>query len=282
MGRHASYEPYRLKRGNYEFGTYRAWIPGQGPVDLGTADPDEAARLVEGIRNSSGGADTTQVQSEPVEIPSTDSSTDRIELVTNEAPPQRSNPDVTEVLKKWARETAPDITTPHEPSAKITMPADQVRTFTEPKQTTTPLRPITAIAPKKTRGLTPEQSQKISGALKKLVVKINVLGADTMVRLLGRDPCELDDDDLDLLTLGWEMQLEQWLDSAKLKPWQIVLAANILLCSAMYIGGEPIKKGSVTKLESVPPPATETQEPKPAEMSRRPSGLRPPMGPTGG
>lgn len=275
MGRHASYEPYRLKSGGREMGNYRAWIPGQGAVDLGTENLSAASSLARDLRDGTNGQvasinNAMDSNNPPVVIDlDTGSYSPPIhETKDNDGPINQEKQRAFSVFQKWAIEKGPSQPEP--------APIETPEKIGIPPATPSVARQITPAQTRK-RGLTPEQSAKISGALKRVVVKINVLGGDALVRLMGRDACELDDDDLDLLALGWEMQLELWLESAKLKPVYIIVLANVLLVSAMYLGGTPIEKKP--KLVSVPL-TDSSQLPKPESQTRH-TGLVPPDGPRG-
>jgi hypothetical protein len=92
---------------------------------------------------------------------------------------------------------------------------------------------------RKKAGLTPEQVSKIASGLKKAAVKVNIVLDEMVVGWMGRNPCALDDDEVQLLEVGWEMMLEEWFGKNKPEPWMVIAAGNAAVLLAMYVRGEP-------------------------------------------
>lgn len=97
-------------------------------------------------------------------------------------------------------------------------------------------------APKQQKGLTPEQSAKIANGLKKMVVNTNVVVMATAVQMFGRVPAPLDDDEIALLQMGWEMYLDELFAKAKLKPLHLVIVGNLMIAVSMWASGKPKEK----------------------------------------
>jgi hypothetical protein len=105
-----------------------------------------------------------------------------------------------------------------------------------------PLPPVGTRAPKVQKGLTPEQSAKIASGLKKMVVNTNVVVVASAVQMFGRVPAPLDDDEIALLQMGWEMWLDELFLKAKLKPIHLVIVGNLMIAVSMWAAGKPKDK----------------------------------------
>lgn len=102
------------------------------------------------------------------------------------------------------------------------------------------IRPVIK-APKKGT-LTPEQAAKLGKAVNKVAAKLNLALLSAGVKFAGRDPFELDEDDVELLALGWELFLDDFFIKNPPKPWMLILAGNVMCASVMYLRGTPIKR----------------------------------------
>lgn len=161
-----------------------------------------------------------------------------------------------DLLSSWSKSTA-TVETPtpvQQPSAPATPPAAHPYAYTPPAK---------AIKPQK--GLTPEQSAKIANGLKKMVVNTNIVVMATAVQMFGRVPAPLDDDEIALLQMGWEMWLDEMFAKAKLKPVHLVLVGNLMIAVSMWASGKPKEKpkadpkaapghGSVASVTPISPP----------------------------
>jgi hypothetical protein len=128
------------------------------------------------------------------------------------------------------------------------------------------------VAPKPTRqkpGLTPEQSAKIAAGLKKTVTNVNVIVVGAAVQMFGRVPAPLDDEEVALLQLGWEMYIDEMFSRAKIKPWHLLLAGNVMIAAAMYVGGTPVKK--------LPPPGDPAKQAKSFQQPATITPITPPV-----
>jgi hypothetical protein len=229
-GRPASYRPFRYTHKGLEYGPYRVYDPkSKKTVDLETEDFNVASEKVEVLRRGFSGTDggqTNQIISNPV-----------VEL---ELPSDVSKGDSFEALKAWAKDGTPETVN----AESIKPPIDNGSG--KPSLPVSTLPGLLKSVPQKKRGLTPEQLTKLSESVTKLVIKANVIGGELLVRLIGRDPYELGEDDLDLLKLGWEMQLEELLQGVKIKPAYLIIGANVLMLFTMYVNGKPIQKKQIT------------------------------------
>lgn len=99
--------------------------------------------------------------------------------------------------------------------------------------------PIPAFKPVKIqKGLTPEQSAKIASGLKKMVTNTNIVVIGAAVQMFGRVPAQLDDEEISLLQMGWDMWLDELFLKAKLKPVHLVIVGNIAVAISMWATGK--------------------------------------------
>jgi hypothetical protein len=160
------------------------------------------------------------------------------------APSLHSTDDVAaSVLGEWAA-SRPVEDGPEQDAAEPTEPAEQL----EAAESQDDSAPDTEYIPpsssgsgggcrRRQKGLTPEQVAKLAAGMKKAVVKVNIFAAELCVGFLGRDPCPLDDDEVELLSVGWEMMLEEWFGKNRPEPWMIIVAGNVAVLLAMYVRG---------------------------------------------
>lgn len=245
-GRKKAGVAYRLKGG----GNYRAYIPSYSAVlDLGTDNFAQAQAKVESLMK--GGA---PVQLPKANVPAAEKSTstataERADVVgafsTQPAVPTASpNGSTLDAIDTWMKGQSEPV------QEELPLPKDVsgvADTWApEPSIPVSPVLPGPALTVitggKKQKGLTPEQLERLSKGLYKIATKVNIVAAEACVRLIGRDPCPLDDDEIELLQMGWEMQLTEWFGKNKPEPWMILLAGNAGILFAMYVRGEPLKK----------------------------------------
>lgn len=151
-----------------------------------------------------------------------------------------------DLLNDWARSKTVDAT----PPATQPEPAPQPGPLSGLFGSSPPLPPArNPPSPKVAKGLTPEETAKLAAGLKKIVTNINVVAVGASVQMFGRVPAPLDDEEIKLLQMGWEMYLDEIFAKKKIKPVHIVLAANIMIAFTMYVGGKPMEKPK--KLEEV-------------------------------
>ncbi len=150
------------------------------------------------------------------------------------------------MLDSWTAETS--VTGGNVPNGSNGTVGDTVSSTSGGNDSLPSLPPVTTISrkPKPVSGLSPEQAQKIGAGLKKIVTKVNIIAAGMCVDMFGRDPAPLEDDEIDLVVLGWEMMLEQYFTKSQPKPWMVLLAGNVMMVMAMYPRGEPKKTEDVS------------------------------------
>lgn len=238
-GRKPSGTPYRLKSG----GNWRVQIKGMGIIDLGTDDEQLAQVKVH------------EILSKPKEVtpnPKASSSTvvNQTVVAQSVSTPAELRPDV---IDNWLK-----TQTPEPPKqTELPLPPKETVGYAEWKAGTSivePYEPIKTEQPsstfvptvinggKKQKGPTPEQLEKLSKGLYKIATKVNIVAAEACVKFLGKDPCPLDDDEVELLQMGWEMQLNEWFGKSKPEPWMVLLAGNAAILFAMYVRGDDLPK----------------------------------------
>lgn len=62
------------------------------------------------------------------------------------------------------------------------------------------------------------------------------------VRFAGREPEEMDDDEVTLLREGWQEKGEEWFGGTELGPWGKIALGSTVAGVGMYMGGKPIPK----------------------------------------
>jgi len=227
-GRPWQAKPFRIKKNGEETGSYRLYVPSQGKtISLETADFNEATKKAAEI------AENEKGQSSSGE----DISSGQTNEIPNNPEPVISKPlfglDNSSVINDWINSTGPvpPVAIPQPPQPPVSAaPASTGQTSVTPKKAT----------PQK--GLTTEQTEKISGGMKKIIARMNVIGLGTCIQLLGRDPYPVEDEELELLAMGWEMWIEEVFTKKKMEPWHLVLAANVMIGFSMYIQGTPKPK----------------------------------------
>ena len=142
-----------------------------------------------------------------------------------------------DLLSSWAKSTTPMATQP----TLVDTPAAKPAPLAGPPATVpTPAGKVPS--PRVQKGLTPEQSAKIASGLKKMVVNTNVVVVASAVQMFGRVPAPLDDDEIALLQMGWEMWLDELFLKAKLKPIHLVIVGNLMIAVSMWAAGKPKDK----------------------------------------
>lgn len=251
-GRKPSGEPYRLKGG----GNWRVQIKGMGIIDLGTDDEQLAqVKAMEIMSSPRGVSSVVNSQRTPPTTSGVSSSipteqnlmktepTVRPDVIDNWLKTQTSEPaKQTELpLPKdvGSVATSPVATETSKP-IDISWPNQNHSEFHSAPSASTPLTVING--GKKPKGPTPEQIEKLSKGLYKIATKVNIVAAEACVKFLGKDPCPLDDDEVELLQMGWEMQLNEWFGKSKPEPWMVLLAGNAAILFAMYVRGDDLPK----------------------------------------
>lgn len=240
-------------------GTYECWHPGvKRRINLGVSDYNEALRIQAGFYGSSvqPSVPSLGATSVPAELGNPPVSSDSpgngppmsiLDLDSPDKPLDASN-----LLSSWAstKGGASSTSATVTPTASPATPAPVVSLFAP--------KPLTGgnTGPKPKPGLTPEQSAKLAAGLKKIVTNLNVILVGAGVEMFGRVPAPLDDEEVQLLQMGWEMFIDEMFVKAKVKPWHVLLAGNVMVGAAMYVGGTPKPKkpalppGDPTKAKS--------------------------------
>lgn len=224
----------RIKDGKgREVGNYRMYVPSEGrTVNLGTLDEKEAWRKAKEIIAREKGASDPVVLDRPMSVP---------ELPTpprasGSAPSNAPSIDPNSLLDSWAADK-PSPLPPQPDSPAGPVPAPPEVPFVEPTKA------LVATPKAKTqKGLTPEQAEKLGKGLQKLVARVNIVTLELAVRFMGRDPYPLDDEEVELLALGWELWLDTYFVKHKPEPWMLILAGNVMAGFGMWMRGTPIVK----------------------------------------
>jgi hypothetical protein len=224
---------YQLK-GN---GNYRVRVKGVGIVDLGTDD--------------------LSLAEQKAKEPMTKSLQEKIPESQPKLTPEKLNSPSSEVVDTWLKQPSNlDTIEVSLTEKQLELPIEPVKNSTIGDDVWHPPEPVVLpkISPtlsvisgggKKQKGLTPEQLERLSKGLYKIATKVNVVAAEACVKFMGRDPCPLDDDEIELLQMGWEMYLEESFGKSKPEPWMILLAGNAAIIFSMYIRGQKLSKESM-------------------------------------
>jgi len=118
-----------------------------------------------------------------------------------------------------------------------------------------PMVPVSKGGRKPKPTLSPEQSAQLASGLKKIVANLNVIIVGAGVQMFGKVPAPLDDDEVKMLEMGWAMMIDELFLKSEVKPWHVLLAGNVMIAAAMYVGGTPVPKkqlppGDPTKAKS--------------------------------
>ncbi len=255
MGRRPN-EPKQTRNG-----TYTCWNPSvKKYVNLGTTNRDEAIRRQQGFYSQPlrHGAPTFVVdRASEMGEPNVASAIAGDEDI---ASPQRSTAmldldeplDSDTVLKSWAGVKTDAPSTNSTQAAPLT---GQPKTYPPvPGLSPNPILSSKPIQSKIKPGLSPEQNAVLASGLKKTVANLNVVIVGAAVDMFGRVPCALDDEEVKMLELGWELYIDEMFAKAKMKPIHLIIMGNLMIAASMYAGGTPKPKKPATppKLESVP------------------------------
>jgi hypothetical protein len=220
MGRKASWDLYRRKSPDgTPYGSWRYWSSkSHSVVDTQTEDEATAQAAMAVEMETDVIPDIPEIDNPvPISAPSQSSPMSSINAWLGDRPPIDSGNGAPEVVH------AEPISQSNPPSVS---------------NGKTPLR---ALIPPKKKGLSPEQAERLGKALTSIVTKVNLMGLETVTKLCGRDPLGVDEEDIDLLRLGWEMYLEEYFVKHTPKPWMLIAAGNVFLLTAMLINSEKIE-----------------------------------------
>lgn len=224
-------------------GTYRCWHPSiKKYVNLGTSDFEAACSIQAGFYGRK------SLSSQPAEPPAPESGATPL---GNPAFPYSGGSsqmidleddkpiDANDLLASWnkAKDNDKQPVPPPATSATSATPSTSFPGFALSNVPKAPPGPGKAKP-----GLTPEQSAKLASGLKKTVANLNVIIVGAGVQMFGRVPAPLDDEEVALLQMGWEMYIDEMFAKAKIKPWHLLIAGNVMIAAAMYVGGTPIPR----------------------------------------
>lgn len=202
---------------------YRAYHPGlKKRISLGTKDYDEACRLqAQMLARFDNQAPAPAPTPKPIPV------TPAVEV----APVSEDKPlEAADLLNSWAGvKDKPAV----EPVQAEQLPIPEFSTAPQPQAAPSPAALV------RKQGLSPEQSQKMAVGLKKLVTNLNVIVVGWGIQMFGKDPAPLDEEELELLQLGWELWLDEIFVKRKPKPWMLVAVGNLMIAVAMYMNGTP-------------------------------------------
>ncbi len=238
MGRHPNV-PQLTKNG-----TYRCWHPGlKKHIGLGTTDYNEACRIQASYypgREASPGV-SGQNANRPLVVGNGVAGGHM--GVMDFDKPEEGKPDASSLLNKWASGGQPAATPPTTVTPEPQPEPSIFSSFSSAVADIVPKPNVPAKGGRPKQGLTPEQSAKLASGLKKIVTNLNVIAVGAGVQMFGKVPAPLDDEEIELLQMGWEMYIDDIFAKAKIKPWHVLLAGNVMIAASMYVGGTPIKKG---------------------------------------
>lgn len=248
-GRPAKFTPYRYKIPGTEndyYGTYRYYDSNlRAIVDTGTEDMETARGMADSARAgtmlsealASGPTEGSSHGGVSLPIRGNGTTPEGLERFA----PTQANP--LEALNAWATDVLPNQSnhsvSPQVPGGKPLVPVPP-----SPRGIVPPRGKMGA-----RKGLSPEQVEKLTRGVKDFVVKFNLLADEAVVRLMGRQALEVTEEQVDLLKLGWELQLERLLDGVKVEPWWIIVGGNVLLIGSMYLNGEKIVKPQTKEIK---------------------------------
>jgi hypothetical protein len=241
-------------------GSYECWHPGiKRKVNLGQVDYQTALKLQQSFypqRVSSPTTETVLVPKlEQAPPPSAESRSMSFDFDAEDKPLEAAD-----LLSSWSKSREDK---PAEPQTTVKAPEAPTPSLASPSTWFAPSSPAKPVGKKP--GLSPEQSAKLASGLKKTVANLNIIIVGAAVDMFGRVPAPLDDDEIQLLQMGWEMYIDEMFAKAKIKPWHLLLAGNVMIAAAMYVGGTP-------KVKQLPPkdPATVAKSPPQMTMVQPP------------
>lgn len=227
-------------------GVYYAWHPTmKRKIPLNTNDFDEAMKLQQGFY---------QVEEmTPVEVATA--------VVTNQET-NEDNSNAKSILDAWTTKTAdatsnengtslPGLQSPSTTSAPRVPSPDTRENVIHLTSTPIETRKLAPQAPPKvSKGLTPDQTIKLAKGMKQMVTQLNMVIVGAGVSIFRTEIEKPDQDTLDILEMGIELQLEKWFRKSNPEPWMIILGANLIMAVSMWTSGKPRLKA---KKPMVPP-----------------------------
>lgn len=177
----------------------------------------------------------------------------------DDKPSSSTDKSAADMLASWSSDKTSSNTPPPAPQPTVI----NIDSPAAPKPAGINVRDILPNAGKaKPKGLSPEQAATIAGALKKMVVNTNIVVMAAAIDIMGYVPAKLDEDEIKLLQMGWEMWMDELLLKAKLKPVHLVIVGNLMIAVSMFAGAkkkEPKQlKADTTVAKSSIPVATVT------------------------
>lgn len=124
------------------------------------------------------------------------------------------------------------------PSESVDRAREILGAWAPPAIPTTP----TVTTPEVVQPSEPPKFAKLAAAMSNVMTQLNAAAVGLGVRAFGRKPPMPDEEDLETLKLGWEMQLEEWFVDHPPKPWMVIAVGSAALGISLYAEGEPVKK----------------------------------------
>lgn len=62
------------------------------------------------------------------------------------------------------------------------------------------------------------------------------------VRYAGREPADMDEDEVELIREGWEEKGQEWFGKVEVGPWGKIALGAVAAGAGMYMGGTPVKR----------------------------------------
>lgn len=226
--------------------SYWAWHPGMNrKIPLNTNDFEEAKRIQAGFY---------QVEEmSPVEVATA--------VVTSEET-KEDNSNAKSLLEAWA--TTPTATFGDNADTTVVLSTDggldakggasrmapQHTPIVSIPGTKTETSIITQkINPKAKKGLSPEDAAKLAKGMKSMLTQLNMVAVGAAVSIFRTEIEKPDQETMDILELGIQMQLDRWFTKSNPEPWMIILGANVIMAVGMWSSG----KARMKKPKSVVP-----------------------------
>jgi hypothetical protein len=101
----------------------------------------------------------------------------------------------------------------------------------------------------------PAKARKLYELFGKAMGHLTEGGLKRAVRWAGREPEDMDDDELVLVRGGWEELGAEWFGRVEIGPWGRIALGSAVAGVGMYMGGDPIKPPEQKQLPAAAAPA---------------------------
>lgn len=234
-------------------GIFYAWHPTmKRKIPLNTSDFDEAVRLQSAFYEVE--------EMTPVEVAT---------QVVTAADATEDNGNAKTMLDSWRTKTANETDVDDNSSDKVVLsgvsgnagtvnfssPGAIPAVVSIPGTANETRKPVTALPPKIHKGKTldPEQAIKLARGMKQMITQLNMVAVGAAVSIFRSEIDKPDQETLDILEMGIELQLERWFKKSNPEPWMIILGANMIMAVGMWSSGKPRLKPNKPKV----PPSVE-------------------------